>query len=259
MRKFLNLAVSMISFGITNAQVKDVARHLGVSSNRTTSLVFPSSIVSVDRGNERIMVQKSIPNVLKVKADSSFADTTSLTVITLDGRLYSFLVHFEIAPLQLTVDLGNADHVGEDTALVALARKAITLKSSLHGIRYSEGNVRLYAMAIYTTGELVICKLRIENTSSLSFEIGNVQIFSKDRQTGKRRSSQERPVVPLLSFKPQSIVRQKSSQVVVLILPKPVLSFSKSLRVEVSEKYGERNLRLSIPNRYLLNAAILEK
>lgn len=253
------VVLMLITYGVANAQVKDVMRHIAVSNNRTASLIFPSSIVSVDRGSERIIVQKSIPNVLKVKADSLFTDTTSLTVITVDGKLYSFLVHFETAPLKLTVDLSNGNHVGEDTTLIALAQKVMLLKSSLHGIRYSEGNVRMTAMAIYTTGELVICKLRIENTSSLSFEIGNVQIFSKDRQTGKRRSSQERPVDPLLSFKPQSIVRQKSSQVVVLILPKPVLSYSKSLRIEVGEKYGERNLRLSVANRYLLNAGILEQ
>jgi hypothetical protein len=55
-----------------NAQVADTVRQLAVSSNRTTSVVFPSSIVSVDRGSERIMVQKSISNILRVKADSVF-------------------------------------------------------------------------------------------------------------------------------------------------------------------------------------------
>ncbi|MES2006365.1 MAG: DUF4138 domain-containing protein [Bacteroidota bacterium] len=242
----------------TNAQPADTIRKLAVSNNRTTSVVFPSSIVSIDRGSERIMVQKSMTNILKVKADSVFADTTSLTVITADGRLYAFLVHYENAPANLTINLSRYGNVSHDTSLVTLANRVLLSKSSLHGIRCSEGSVRLSVLGIYTTGEQVLCKLKIENTSSLSFEIGGLQVYSKDIQTGKRRSSQERLVEPLLSFKPQTIVRQKSSQVVVIILPKPALNDSKSLRIDLGEKDGERNLSLAVNNRYLLNAVLLQ-
>jgi conjugative transposon TraN protein len=240
-----------------NAQSADTVRHLAVSNNRTTSVVFPSSIVSVDRGSERIMVQKSSANILRVKADSVFADTTSLTIITSDGKLYAFLVHYENAPVNITINLSKDVNVNRDTSLVALAKKVLLLKNSLHGIRCSEGSVRLSVLGIYTTGEQVLCKLKVENTSSLSFEIGGLQIYSKDIQIGKRRSSQERLVEPLLSFKPQTVVRQKSSQVVVIILPKPALNYSKSLRIDLGEKEGERNLSLAINNRYLINAVLL--
>jgi conjugative transposon TraN protein len=240
-----------------HAQYADTVRQLAVSNNRTTSVVFPSSIVSVDRGSERIIVQKSITNILRVKADSVFTDTTSLTVITADGRLYAFLVHYENAPINLTINLSKVENVSRDTSLVALAQKVLLLKNSLHGIRCSEGSVRLSVLGIYTTGELVLCKLKVENTSSLSFEIGGLQVYSKDLQIGKRRSAQERLVEPLLSFKQQTNVRQKSSQVVVIILPKPALNYSKALRIDLGEKDGERNLSLAVNNRYLINAVLL--
>lgn len=240
------------------AQVGDSVKHIGVSNNRTTSVVFPSTIVSVDRGSERIIVQKSITNILRVKADSVFSDTTSLTVITADGKLYAFLIHFESSPLNLTINLSREVYVNLDTSLVALAKKVMLLKNSLHGIRCSEGSVRLSVLGIYTTGEKVLCKMKVENTSSLSFEIGGLLVYSKDLQIGKRRSSQERLVEPLLSFKPQTVVRQKSSQVVVIILPKPALNYSRSLRIDLGEKDGERNLSLTIHNKFLLDSILLQ-
>ncbi len=178
-------------------------------------------------------------------------------MVTTDGKLYAFLVHYENAPQNLTINLARNENVTRDTSLVSLARKTIALKNYLHGIRCSEGYVRLSVLGIYTTGELVLCKLKVENTSSLSFEIGGLQVYSKDLQIGKRRASQDRLVDPLLSFKPQTIVRQKSSQVVVIILPKPALNYSKSLRIDLGEKDGERNLSLSIRNKFLLNAILL--
>ncbi|MEO8172956.1 MAG: DUF4138 domain-containing protein [Sediminibacterium sp.] len=256
MRLYL-VIIMMIICVKGNTQPVDTVRQLAVSNNRTTSVVFPSSIISVDRGSDRIIVQKSFPNILRVKADSVFSDTTSLTVITTDGKLYAFLVHYENAPQNLTINLSTVENVNRDTSLVALAQKVSALKNNLHGIRCSEARVRLSVLGIYTTGEQVICKLKIENVSSLSFEIGGMQVYSRDLQIGKRRSSQERLIEPLLSFKPQTSVRQKSAQVVVIILPKPALSYSKSLRIDLSEKDGERNLSLTVNNRYLLNAVLL--
>lgn len=251
------MIVLVVAFSRTKAQSADTVRQLAVSNIRTTSVVFPSTIVSVDRGSERIIVQKSITNILRVKADSVFTDTTSLTVITADGKLYAFLVHFESAPRNLALNLSRREDVTIDTSLIALARLVVSLKNNLHGIRCSEGKVRLMVLGIYTTGEQVLCKLKIENTSSLSFEIGGLQVYSKDQQLGKRISSQERLVEPLLSFKPQTVVRPRSSQLVVIILPKPALNHSKSLRIDLGEREGERNLSLAIPNRYIINAVLL--
>ncbi len=257
MRVLMMMTVLLAAFFQTKAQSADSVRQLAVSNIRTTSVVFPSTIVSVDRGSERIIVQKSISNILRVKADSVFTDTTSLTVITSDGKLYAFLVHFESAPQNLTMNLSRQGDVTKDTSLLALARQVMGLKNKLHGIRCSEGNVRLIVLGIYTTGEQVLCKLKIENTSSLSFEIGGLQVYSKHVQVGKRRSSQERLIEPLLSFKPQTVIRPKSSQLIVVILPKPALNYSKSLRIDLGEKEGERNLSLAIPNRYIIDAVLL--
>lgn len=257
MKCVLILCGVILLFVSAKAQPGDTTRTIGVATNRTTSVIFPSPIVSIDRGSERIIVQKSISNILKVKAATIFNDTTSLTVITADGKLYSFLVRYDANPGNLTFNVSGAVVVDKDTSLTSLAKKVLLQKSNLYGIHCREGKVQLSLLGVYTTGELILCKLRVENNSSLSYAIGELHVFSKDGQAGKRRSTQERNIVPLLSFNQYSIVREKGLQVLVIILPKPSLNHSRNLKLELSEKEGERNLSLSVSNRFLLNALII--
>ncbi|MFW2478063.1 MAG: DUF4138 domain-containing protein [Sediminibacterium sp.] len=256
MRNGIVVLLFFFCFG-AKAQQADSVRYIAVSSNKTTSVIFPSTIISIDRGSERIVVQKSIHNILRVKADSVFTDTTSLTVITSDGKLYAFLVHFSVVSSDLTIHLSKGVQIHKDTFLLALSQRVQQAKNLLHGIGNTEGGVRASILGIYATGELIICKLKLENNSSLSYEIGGVRVYSKERVTAKRRSSQERVVEPLLSLSQQTIVREKGVLVFTLIIPKPSLTNARSLRIDIAEKDGERNHSLSIVNRYLVNAILI--
>lgn len=255
MRGMLVCVLVMLSFFVC-AQ-SDSSRYLGVAVNRTTSVVFPANIVSVDRGSEKIIVQKAISNILRVKAESVFTDTTSLTVITSDGKLYSFFVRFDPAPSNLTIQLASNAHVDRDTALDAIVKNVLPLKQSLYGISVSEGFVRLSLLGIYATGEKIVCRFRLENNSSLSYALGTLKVLSKDLSAGTRRATQERMLVPLLSYNPDMVIREKASQVFVIILPKPSLHHSRSLEFLIPEKDGERNLLLKVRNKHLLKAILL--
>src|SRR5687768_14524787 len=69
---------------------------LAISFNKTTSLVFPYSIRSVDRGSRDVLAQKAkgVENVLQVKAGRKGFAETNLTVITADGTLHQFTVTY---------------------------------------------------------------------------------------------------------------------------------------------------------------------
>lgn len=228
-----------------------------VTTNKTTSLVFPSAIVSIDRGSEHILVQKSTVQVLKVKADSVFADTTNLTVITTDGKLYSFLVVYRSSPTVLTFDLGAGKNILNDTLLTALTQKVRAADHRLYGIRYSSGQVLIRAQGIYTNGNVIAVKLRIDNRSTLSYEIGGVSALVSGGRTAKRRAVQDREVAILLTDKATNTVREKQSLVVVVIIPKAGLVPGQSLQIHVQEKGSERHLHLELPNKYILNAILL--
>ncbi|MBV9986840.1 MAG: DUF4138 domain-containing protein [Chitinophagaceae bacterium] len=239
------------------AQVNVRPHVLQVTVNKTTSIIFPSAITSIDRGSERIVVQKSTGNVLRVKADSAFADTTNLTVITANGKLYSFLVNYEPSPALLTIDLGAAANITQDTGMLSLAGLVMKTSNQLHGVRYGSGKVKLSLVGIYTNGSVIACKLRIENASPFSFEIGRIGALVSGSHGGKRRATHEQEVSVLLTDIEVMIVRERQAGVCVVLLPKSGLSPGQQLHIQVNEKGGERHLSLSIPNRYLLNAYLI--
>src|ERR1022692_904991 len=99
MKKLCALWVVMVSMKCFS-QVSIEPYPLQVGINKTTNLIFPYEIKSVDRGSRDVLVQKAkgIENVLQVKAAIQNFIATNLSVITADGKLYSFIVHYTNDP-----------------------------------------------------------------------------------------------------------------------------------------------------------------
>jgi conjugative transposon TraN protein len=257
MRSILLLIVLCVC-SVVNAQVVFKQRNLQVTVNKTTNLIFPASIASVDRGAEHILVQKSMSNILRVKADTAFADTTSLSVITSDGKLYSFLVCFVLSPIELNIDLGAGEVVTRDTALTRIADTVVKMKSNLYGLSYSNGQVKMSVAGIYVCADKLVCKVRIENNSSLTYETGKFRIHVTAKNLGKRKAIQETEIMPLLVSPDETIVRERQSAVLSIVLPKIAVGSNKVLQIDAREKNGERHLSLRLPNKFILNATLIK-
>ncbi|WP_439516531.1 DUF4138 domain-containing protein [Sediminibacterium sp.] len=229
-----------------------------VSNNQTTNLIFPSDIVSVDRGSERIVVQKSISNILRVKADTLFSDTTNLTVVTAGGKLYSFLVRFSNYPSILTLNLGVSERIDQDTAMLHFARRVIHLNNRMHGVRYSIGNVSLSLHGVYTNGEIIAVKMRMENHSPFSYEVGRIAARLGTMRTARRKAEQERELPLLLTEMETSLVRGKQISIIVVLVPKSAFTPTHTLQIQLHERAGERHLSLTVPNHLLLKAYLLK-
>ena len=78
---------------------------LQITTNKTTNLIFPYAIKSVDRGSADVLAQKAkgVENILLVKAGRENFSETNLSVITADGKLYSFILDFTNSPLAINI------------------------------------------------------------------------------------------------------------------------------------------------------------
>jgi type IV secretory pathway VirB9-like protein len=65
----------------------------------------------VDLGNGGILADKAqgAENIIQVKAAQPCFPETNLTVVTTDGRLYSFLVTYEVSPRVINYNLAATD------------------------------------------------------------------------------------------------------------------------------------------------------
>lgn len=81
--------------------------HLDISDVHTTTLIFPTDVVSVDRGTSDVLTQTldEVTNIVKVKSASNLMQPSSLTVITSGGMVYTFRVCYASNPSTLTYQL----------------------------------------------------------------------------------------------------------------------------------------------------------
>lgn len=257
MKKWILFGFLIISTLVLQAQQPNPMRHIAVAVNKTTNLVFPAAIVSIDRGSQNIIVQKSTEFVLRVKADTVFADTTSLTVITSDGKLYSFLVLFSLSPDLLTIDLGAGEYLDRDTSLLAVVRKVQPLRHNLYGIRYSAGKVKLAVVGMYSTGTMLALQLSISNQSSLSFTVGKLRLRLVTTHTPRRSPVQEVEVMPLLVEPTTLKVNYKQAGLFTVLVPVSDMNARQDLYITLHEQNGDRHLRVTVASRFLFTAPLI--
>src|SRR5690606_26201082 len=91
------------------AQETGNSQQIEVTFNKTSSLVFPALIKSVDRGSRDVLAQKAkgVENVLQLKAARPGFAETNLTVITADGEIQHFTVSYSKKPESLVVKIDD--------------------------------------------------------------------------------------------------------------------------------------------------------
>lgn len=251
----LGLTILFIVFGFCSfSQIYTDAIKIEVGFNKTTSLIFPSAIVSIDRGSNEIMVQKSAENILKVKSAADSLKETNLTVVTSDGKLYSFLVTYNADPLRLSIYLGDKATVKTENKLSGVCVKVLKLRNNIAGLQYSSGKMSCKLLGWYVREGELFCKLRIENRSQIGYDIDQLHFYVRDNNAVKRTASQEIIRRPLHLEGDTGTIKGKSARIWIVAMEKFTIPDDKHFAVEILEKNGGRHLYLKSYNRQLMLA-----
>jgi len=238
---------------------------LELTTAKTTHLVFPYDIVSVDKGSRDILAQKAkgTRNILRVKAARADFQSTSLTVITSDGKLYGFTVDYAAEPLQLTMEFSGGSfspgaaldiYQPNHAVLTRIAGKVLAQKKSVRRIKDKNGRSALSLHGIYTDQDVIFCQLEMTNQSAISYGIESLRFFIRDKKTAKRTAAQEVEIKPLYVKGDTALIAPESAHGFVYALPKFTIPDKKYLAIEVMEKNGGRHLWLDISNKTLVLA-----
>jgi hypothetical protein len=221
---------------------------LSIGTNKTTSLIFPLMIKSVDRGSKDVLVQKvrGVENVLEVKAAKENFTETNMTVITADGHLYSFLVHYATDPT-LKIQIDNKPSIFE---------KIAEQKKSVRSVRDTKYEMLLRLKGIYIENDILYYQLELKNYSNISYDIESLRIFIKDKKQSKRTASQELEQFPLYVYGNTGSVPGQSKQTIVFAIAKFTIPDKKLMYVQLMEKNGGRHLLLKINNNKLVKAKV---
>lgn len=236
-----------------------------VSFNKTSNLIFPYAIKSVDRGSAAILVQKAkaVENILQVKAGQQGFASTNLSVITADGQFYSFLVSYSLEPSPLnmsfnkdTVKAKLSDASLNEAELERLSNHVASQHSFLHK-KVKEQRMRLFLNGIYLSDSAMWFKLKLSNKSLIDYKPDNIQFLVRDKKRSKRSAVQEnlfKPVYGQSSF----IVSGNSDHEFVYGFDPFTIPSNQEFIIQVTEKNGGRALLLRISHRVILKAKFLE-
>ena len=250
MKRLVWLVMMSLFFVSLKAQTS-----LCISTEKTTSLVFPFSILHVDRGTQAILAQqvKESPTILLVKAAEKGFPETNLSVVTDDGSVYSFVVCYDNDPATWVYHLPTNRYA----TLATYANGILDNPRTMHGIKDEQWDIKAMVSGIYIKNEIMYYQLNITNSSPVDYDIDVLRFFIRDKKKGKRTAIQETDLKPLHISGNTSQVKANSTSSIVFALDKFTIPDAKYLAVQIMEKNGGRHLSMKVSNKKIMHAIIL--
>ncbi|TPG38538.1 conjugative transposon protein TraN [Flavobacterium pectinovorum] len=251
--------------GLNQEEFKNL--HIGYS--KTTSIVFPYAIKSVDKGSPDVLMQKAkgVENILLVKAAKENFNQTNLTVVTADNRLYVFVLNYDESCPDLNIKADNTAVVSgnilfsmendNQKKIEQYASLALSKKKKLEGLKRSRFEMKLDVTGIFIHQDILYFRLLLGNNSKINYEIDQLRFFIRDRKKSKRTASQEIEVMPLYTTSASSLIPDKSEVNIVYAVSKFTIPEKKYLTIQLIEKNGGRHIEIDVKNNDLINLDVL--
>ena len=251
--------------------------HMEVTYDKTSHLIFPTAIRYVDLGSEYLIAGKAedAENVLRVKASvRDFETETNFSVITNDGRFYSFNVYYsgypevmsyDLLTMQKAVDKANGNDVlfeelgNNSPSLAGLLLETIYKKDKriVKHIGAKSFGIQFILKGIYIHNGKYYFLTELRNKTNVPFQIDFVNFKVVDKKVAKRTVVQERPMIPLRTYKPLDEIGGKLTEQNVFLLDQFTIADDKVLLIEIFEKNGGRHQTLQVENSDLIKARLI--
>ena len=253
------------------SQIPITAYPLSIGMNKTSNLIFPYSIISVDRGSPDILAQKAkgAENILQLKAARENFAATNLSVITSDGKLSSFSISYAADPVMLNISfeydgIDSLKKLNDHQILLTAralnefilqrdARNVLDQKHFFHQ-RVNSNGIKLCLRGIYIKDGLLWFSLEMDNSSFLDYNPDYLHCFIQDQTKTARNALQEIELPVEYPINLPASTRGKKRQDFVLAFSPFTFSRDKKMIIQISEKNGGKMLSLGISHRSILKA-----
>ncbi|MFV8342081.1 conjugative transposon protein TraN [Flavobacterium sp. XS2P39] len=244
---------------------------VAIGYSKTTNIVFPYAIKSVDRGSQDILVQKPIglENILQIKAAQQGFIQTNLTVVTADGKLYSFVLNYDEQSPQLNLSFNEAKQEAQEIFFSSESRNeqeveqysklAFYDKGKIRSEKENKYDIKFQLNGIFIRNDVMYYRIFVRNNSTISYDVDQLRFFIRDNKKVKRTASQEIEVVPVYVLNNVAAIDEESQNTFVFALPKFTIPEKKYLAIQLMEKNGGRHVELKVKNKKLLKVSVLPK
>lgn len=248
-----------------------------VTYNKTSHLLFPSPIRYVDLGSDLLVANKAEPvgNVLRIKsAVRDFEEETNFSVITEDGKFYSFDAFYSSYPESLSYDLLKLqraderryspdvlfeDLKGSSSSLTELIMENLYEKSSktIKHISSRSYGIQFSVRALHVNDNKFYFTLQLKNSSNVAFAIDLINFKIIDKKNLKRTVVQEKLLEPIRVYFPTMTASHHSDISGIYLLDQFTLLKDQVLEIEILEKNGGRHQKVQLENTDLIHARLI--
>jgi conjugative transposon TraN protein len=248
-----------------------------VTYNKTSHLLFPSPIRYVDLGSDLLVANKAEPigNVLRIKsAVRDFEEETNFSVITEDGKFYSFDVFYSSYPDALSYDLLKMqrsherqyatdvlfeDLNGNSSSLTVLIMENLYAKSrkTIKHIASRSYRIQFSVRALHVNDSKFYFTLEVKNSSNVAYDIDLVNFKIIDKKNLKRTVVQDKLLEPVRIYMPVQSAGHHSNIIGLYLLDQFTLLKDQVLEIEILEKNGGRHQKVQLENKELINARLI--
>lgn len=248
MKRFVCLVCVCWMFVSATAQTSS----LQITTDKTTSLIFPFPIRHVDRGTKDVLVQpvKEADNILLVKAASVKFPETNLSVVTGDGSVYSFKVNYTEQPENWIFYLPEL----RKSTIATYANGILDNHRTVRGIRDRKWDIAASINGIYIKDDIMYFQILLCNQSAIDYDIELLKFYIRDRKKSKRTAVQENELMPLHISGNIRKVKACDFSMIVVALDKFTIPDAKYFAIQLMEKNGGRHLAMKVNNHKLIKA-----
>ena len=99
----------VFSFCISSTKAQNNIRpiNLQLNDNKYLFIKFPAEVNYADMGSYDLTAKKCLDRIIKLKATTPRFEKTNFSVVTTDGKYYSFIVEYNSKPSYIAVDMAN--------------------------------------------------------------------------------------------------------------------------------------------------------
>ncbi|MFP3591442.1 conjugative transposon protein TraN [Chryseobacterium sp. SIMBA_038] len=288
LNKWMTLLSLIILYHSVNAQDKDGLMSLNqarlesykmeVTYNKTTHLLFPSPIKYVDLGSENLIANKTddVANVLRVKASTrDFEEETNFSVVTEDGKFYSFDVFYSSYPDTLNYDLlklqrNNEKEYAADVTFDTMDGSSSSLTEMMMQTLYKNtkrtikhiGNksfgIQFLLRGLYVHEGKYYFIIHLKNSGNIPYPVDFISFKIVDEKKIKRTVIQDRILSPLRNYSTIPKVEEHDEAFDIFLLDQFTLMDGQILEIEILEKNGGRHLKMQVTNNDLIGASVFK-
>jgi conjugative transposon TraN protein len=268
MKRIVSLICVGLFFICAKAQQPVNSLPLGVTTNKTTLLLFPFKILHVDRGTQDVLIEQvnAAKNVLLVKAAVPEFQPTNLTIITEDGAVYTFSVLYDSHPantvFRYSVQSLNSACLVPGQAmniqdLELYSKLILTKKKTMGGMKDSKWDMQARVKGIFVKDGVMFFQLCLKNNSAIDYSPDFIRFYIRDKKKSKRTASQEVELKPIYTCCNINNIPGGQERNSVFAFEKFTIPEAKYLFIEVMERNGGRNMKLKVTNGKIIKAKSL--